>query len=98
MAILIDTPRWWHRGQRWSHLVSDASLDELHEFARRVGIPERGFQGDHYDIPEEYLDEMLAAGAEMVDSRDLVRRLKEAGLRLSPAERRARSGSTTPPP
>ncbi len=98
MAILIDTPRWWHRGQRWSHLVSDASLDELHDFARRVGIPERGFQGDHYDIPEEYLDEMLAAGAEMVDSRDLVRRLKEAGLRLSPAERRARSGSTTPPP
>ena len=31
---------------------------------------------------------MLDAGAEMVDSRELVRRLKAAGLRLSPAERR----------
>jgi hypothetical protein len=97
MAILIDTPRWWHRGRRWSHLVSDESFDELHDFAGRVGIPERGFQGDHYDIPEEYLDEVLTAGAEMVDSRDLVRRLKEAGLRLSPAERRARAGGTPPP-
>ena len=96
MAVLIDTPRWWYRGRRWSHLVSDESLDELHAFARSVGIPERGFQGDHYDIPEEYLDDMLAAGAEMVDSRDLVRRLKAAGLRLSPAERRARSGRVAP--
>ena len=97
MTVLIDTPRWWHRGRRWSHLVSDHSLEELHEFARRVGIPERGFQGDHYDIPEEYLDQMLDAGAEMVDSRELVRRLKVAGLRLSPAERRVRSGRAAPP-
>ena len=77
--------------------MSDDSLEELHEFARRVGIPERGFQGDHYDIPEEYLDAMLEAGAEMVDSRELVRRLKAAGLRLSPAERRVRSGRAAPP-
>ena len=38
MAVLIDEPRWWFRGRRWSHLVSDASLDELHEFAGRAGI------------------------------------------------------------
>ena len=93
MAVLIDEPRWWFRGRRWSHLVSDHSLDELHAFADRTGIPRRGFQGDHYDVPEEFRDELLAAGAELVESRELVRRLRAAGLRLSPAERRARTAS-----
>lgn len=92
MAVLIDEPRWWFRGRRWSHLVSDVDLEELHEFAGRVGIPRRGFQGDHYDVPEEHFDEMIAAGATRVPSRELLRRLRGAGLRLSPAERRARIG------
>ena len=93
MTILIDPPRWWWRDRRWSHLVSDESLEELHEFADRVGIPARGFQGDHYDVPEEYRDRLLAEGAVPVDSRELVRRLRAAGLRLSPAERRARTSA-----
>lgn len=91
MAVLIDEARWWHRGRKWCHMVSDESLDELHDFATRVGIPRRGFQGDHYDIPAEYRAEMIAGGALVVESRELVRRLRAAGLRLSPAERRARS-------
>jgi hypothetical protein len=91
MAVLVDEPRWWFRGRKWCHLVSDESLDELHDFAARVGIPRRGFQGDHYDVPEEHRPEVVAAGAEEVESRELVRRLRAAGLRLSPAERRART-------
>ena len=89
MAILIDDPLWWNYGRRWSHMVSDTSLDELHEFADRSGIPRRGFHGDHYDVPEEYRAEMVAAGARPVNSRELLRRLRVAGLRLSPAQRRA---------
>ncbi len=89
MTILIDEPRWWWRDRRWCHLVSDESYEELHEFAERVGIPRRGFQGDHYDIPEEYRERLIEAGAESVESRELVRRLREAGLRLTPAQRRA---------
>lgn len=85
----MDEARWWHRGRRWCHLVSDESLDELHEFADTVGIPRRGFQGDHYDVPEEYRDQLIAAGATVVESRELLRRLKAAGLRLSPSQRRA---------
>jgi hypothetical protein len=91
MAILIDEARWWWRGRKWCHLVSDISYDELHDFADLAGIPRRGFQGDHYDIPEEYRDELVRAGAVEVESRELVRRLRAAGLRLSPAERRSRS-------
>jgi hypothetical protein len=91
MAVLIDEPRWWFRGRRWCHLVSDASLDELHVFAAGLGIPRRGFQGDHYDIPEELRPDAIAFGAVEVESRELVRRLRSAGLRLSPAQRRART-------
>ena len=91
MTILIDEARWWFKGRKWCHLVSDESYDELHQFGDRVGIPRRGFQGDHYDVPEEYRDDLIAAGAEQVESRELVRRLRHAGLRLSPAERRART-------
>jgi hypothetical protein len=89
VTVLIDEPLWWFRGRRWSHLVSDVDLDELHTFAERVGIPRRGFQGDHYDVPEEYYDELVAAGAVPTPSRELLRRLKAAGLRIGPAERRA---------
>ncbi len=89
MALLVDEARWWWRGRRWCHLVSDESLDELHGFASSLGIPRRGFQGDHYDVPEEHRDRVLAAGAVAVESRELVRRLRAGGLRLSPAERRA---------
>jgi hypothetical protein len=89
VAILIDEPLWWHRGRRWCHLVSDASYDELHDFALRCGIPRDGFQGDHYDVPEEYRAGVVAAGAVEVSSRELLGRLKAAGLRLTPAARRA---------
>ncbi len=90
MAVLIDEPIWWFKGRRWSHLVSDVSYEELHDFADRAGIPRRGFQGDHYDVPEEYFDELVVAGAQVTSSRELLRRLRASGLRLSPLERRAR--------
>ena len=68
--------------------MSDDSLAELHDFAQANGIPRRGFQGDHYDVPEDYRAPLIAAGAVVVESRELVRRLRAAGLRLSPNERR----------
>ena len=88
MAILIDEARWWFHGRRWCHLVSDASLDELHAFADVNGIPRRGFQGDHYDVPEELRPDLIAAGAQVVTSRELLRRLRRAGLRLTATQRR----------
>jgi hypothetical protein len=44
-------------------------------------------------VPEELHVELIAAGALLVESRELLRRLRGAGLRLSPAERRARAGA-----
>lgn len=78
-------------------MVSDTSLDELHGFAEGLGIPRRGFQGDHYDIPEELRPQAITAGAVEVPGRELLRRLQAAGLRLSPAQRRARFGAVSYP-
>jgi len=79
--ILIDPPLAEGRGLLWSHLASDVSYDELHVFAREAGVPERGFDRDHYDVPSEWYDAMVALGATPVTSRELVKRLVAAGLR-----------------
>ncbi len=79
--ILIDPPAVPHHGRLWSHLASDASYDELHDFAAALGLPARGFDRDHYDVPEEYYDVMVGAGAHAVTSRELVIALRRAGLR-----------------
>jgi hypothetical protein len=88
MSVLLDRPAWPAHGRLWAHLVSDASLEELHAFARAAGIPERAFDRDHYDVPEERHAELVARGAEPVSNRDLVRRLQASGLRVTQRERR----------
>lgn len=81
VAVLVDEARWPWRGRRWAHLVSDSSYDELHELAQSIGLRRIGFQGDHYDVDEIDRDRALAARAVATDSRELVRRLRAAGLR-----------------
>jgi Protein of unknown function (DUF4031) len=65
----------------WSHLVSDISFAELHAFAEALGAPRRGFDRDHYDIPEEIYAIALWLGAYPATSREIVTRLVGAGLR-----------------
>jgi hypothetical protein len=79
--ILVDTPRWPAHGRLWAHLVSDTSLEELHAFASALGLPSRGFDRDHYDIPAERYDAAVTAGAQPVSSREIVAALQRAGLR-----------------
>lgn len=81
MAVLIDSPRWPAHGRLFAHLVSDSSLAELHEFAARIGLPERAFDRDHYDIPESRYADAVDAGAIPVEARELVARLVASGLR-----------------
>ncbi|MEO6116229.1 MAG: DUF4031 domain-containing protein [Pseudolysinimonas sp.] len=88
MTVLIDEAVWPAHGTVWAHLVSDSSLDELHSFARLAGIPERGFDHDHYDVPLERRAAMIQLGAEPVTGRELLRRLQQAGLRVTQAEKK----------
>lgn len=87
MAILLDQPRWAAHSTLWAHLVSDASLSELHEFAAAAGIPARGFDHDHYDAPLSLHGTLLELGAEEVTSGELARRLLAAGLRVPTRDR-----------
>ncbi len=81
MTILVDPAAWPWRGRDWAHLVSDESYEELHAFASRLGIPRRAFQGDHYDVPTELRAQAIGLGAAPIAARELVRRLRAAGLR-----------------
>lgn len=84
MALLVDDAEWRWRGREWCHLISDTSVEELQAFARRLGIPDRAFQGDHYDLTDELRDCAIAEGARPVSSRDIVLALRAAGLRRRP--------------
>lgn len=79
--IVIDPPAVERWGRLWSHLASDSSYAELHDFATRLGVPDRAFDRDHYDIPGDRYADLVAAGAVPVSSRELVTRLRRAGLR-----------------
>ncbi len=87
MTVLLDPPLWPRHGRLWSHLVSAASLAELHAFASTAGIPERGFDLDHYDVPDDMHARLVSLGAEAVGTRELVRRLRASGLRVRARDR-----------
>jgi len=82
MTIWIDPPAWPTRGRLWSHLISDTSYDELHAFAAAAGIPARGFEGDHFDVPQEQYAALVAAGARPTEGKALARILRDSGLRF----------------
>lgn len=95
--ILVDPPNAAGHGRLWSHLASDSSYEELHVFARGLGIPERGFDRDHYDVPAEWYDRVVAAGATPISSRELVARLVATGLRRRKRDVRGPGQGTSGP-
>ena len=97
VPLLIDQPRWPAHGRLWSHLVSDTSFSELHAFADLLGLPPRSFEGDHYDVPAEHYQAVVAAGARPVSIRELVIALHSSGLRR-PKRKGERVLASTPGP
>ncbi|MDQ3476648.1 MAG: DUF4031 domain-containing protein [Actinomycetota bacterium] len=95
MAVLVDAPVWPFRDRLWAHLISDVSYAELHEFAARLGLPERAFHRDHYDLPADRHAEALALGARQISGREVLAALRRAGLRR-PAPQRPRPAGQPP--
>lgn len=66
MTVYVDDAVFPWRGQRWAHLMAD-TLEELHAFAARMGIPRKAFQdktsGAHYDVNTEQRQSALQLGA-----------------------------------
>jgi hypothetical protein len=90
VTVYIDPPIWPGHGRLWSHLVSDTSYVELHDFAAGLGIPRRAFDRDHYDVVAERYAAAVAAGARPLGTREIVARLHASGLRRRKVSRLAR--------
>ncbi|WP_037025257.1 DUF4031 domain-containing protein [Cupriavidus sp. GA3-3] len=83
MAVYVDNAKIPWRGRHWCHLVAD-TLEELHSFARVLGLRRAWFQAQaslpHYDVTVETRTVALSRGAHVVDRRTLVhvgRQLKQ---------------------
>jgi len=87
VSIFIDPPVWPAHGTVFSHLISDTSLAELHDFAAKTGISPRAFDADHYDVPAYRYEGLVRAGAREVSGSRLTRILIDSGLRVPLRER-----------
>lgn len=82
MAAYIDRPIWSRWGLRWCHLLAD-SLDELHAFAARLGLPRCAFQQPpqarfpHYDLHALRRRRALKLGAIAVDHRQIIAKARQ---------------------
>lgn len=54
------------------HLVSDDGLEELHEFAVKIGLKRGWYQKGHYDITAAWrVRKALKAGARLTGTREI---------------------------
>jgi len=69
MTVYVDDAVTLWRGRRWAHLMAD-TLDELHTFAARLGIPRHAFQnktsGAHYDVSADLRELAIVLGAQPI--------------------------------
>lgn len=73
MTVYVDPPRdFTHKRKKYAHMMSDCT-EELHEFAKLLGIKRHWFDRDHYDISPDQFHEAVMSGAKVVTTRDLVR-------------------------
>ncbi|WP_431476527.1 DUF4031 domain-containing protein [Massilia eburnea] len=77
MAVYVDNARIAWRGHQWCHLVAD-SLEELHSFAKTLGLKRSWFQAHaslpHYDVTVEVRGIAISHGAVAADRRTLISR------------------------
>lgn len=85
LAVYVDNVRIAWRGREWCHLVAD-SLDELHRFAKSLGLKRAWFQAHaslpHYDVTVEVRILALSWGAVVADRRTLISRGHQLKLEL----------------
>ena len=77
MAVYVDDAIWdWH-GRKWCHLLAD-NIDELHRFARQLGLHRTSFQSPprvsapHYDLTAYERRRAIACGAVVCDRAGIV--------------------------
>lgn len=77
--IYFDDARLPFGRMKMAHMIADSEA-ELHAFAASIGLQRRWYQAHHwghYDVSLTYRERALAAGARAVDTRELIRILRE---------------------
>ena len=79
--IYIGTREYKYGRMLMSHMISDESLEELHEMADSIGINRKWFQDKpnrpHYDISKAKKQLAIKLGATIVAEREIVKKLIE---------------------
>lgn len=77
MTIYVDEPRYQYGRMKMCHLTA-TTLDELHAFAKKLGLKPEWFQDHprhpHYDICKFNRAKAIALGARPVQTREMLRR------------------------
>lgn len=88
MAVYVDPLQFHTRGPlkrvgrpvQWCHLMTDGELEELHQFARKIGLKRSWFQDDkrhpHYDLTSSRRVFAVALGAVQVSSQEMLDRCR----------------------
>ena len=99
MTVYIDNACICWRGKQWCHLVADR-VDELHEFASRLGLKPEWFQRKtlypHYDVTVAVRRRALRMGAVEAHKEVVVARAKGLRTQLNDQVRQARVAANPP--
>ena len=80
--IYIDNLKFYEYYGYAAHMISDVSIEDLHNFARENGIHRRFYHSSikhpHYDIIAENYNRAIKGGAKVVTSKEIIRILKNA--------------------
>jgi len=67
------------RARYWCHMVTDGELEELHRFAKKLGLREWMFQPlplPHYDLTREKRYQAVLLGAFEVSGKELLEKCR----------------------
>lgn len=90
MAVYVDDAIWSRFGRKWCHLLAD-DIDELHRFARELGLHRSSYQGPpkttkpHYDLTAVERERALRYGAIAQDRTGIIIVLRQLQAQLKPA-------------
>ena len=82
MPVYVDEAIWKRHGRKWCHLLAD-DIDELHRFARQLGLHRVSYQGPpkttkpHYDLTSFERSRALRNGAIACDRTAIIMVLRQ---------------------
>lgn len=90
MSLYVDDAIWNWQGRKWCHLLAD-DIDELHRFARQLGLHRSSYQGPprtgkpHYDLTAVERERALRYGAIACDRSAIIVVLRQLQAQLKRA-------------